>query len=77
MTVDLTGEQTDGPSRYRMVKGSTTDTLSMFVTEAMGEGWTCQGSPFFNSSGMVWIQAMTRLVAAPAGEVRLKEPKRK
>ncbi len=78
MNVDLTGDQSD-QARYKMVKGTTMDTLSMFVTEAMGNGWVCQGSPFFNSAGMVWIQAMvrleTRLLSRDPGEVRLREPK--
>lgn len=61
--------------RYQIFKAHSAELLQLAVSEAMADGWQCQGSPSFDNDRLVWFQAMTR---GPQEEgVRLKEPKRK
>lgn len=64
--------------RYQIVSSPGLEDLQPLVSQAIEDGWQCQGSP--HQQGMedgrtMWIQAMTR--PAPEEGVRLREPKRR
>ena len=62
---------------YQMVKGMTVEQLALTVSEAIAEGWICQGSPAWHERGLCWVQAMVRGPQPQNGDVRLREQKRR
>lgn len=67
-------------TEYRILRVSGAGIAALMDLEtqtavAINDGWILQGAPFRDKITNCWCQSMTK-AAVPAGQVRLKEPKR-
>jgi len=62
---------------YEILQHRTPEQLVMLINAKAADGWICQGAPVWNANGNCWMQAIVKEEPrVPAGEVRLKEPRR-
>jgi hypothetical protein len=63
---------------YRIVRECTSAALESAVNDMCAQGYEPTGAPYPNLDAGQWCQAMIkRTPEAEAGEIRLREPKRK
>jgi hypothetical protein len=66
-------------TRYAIIRAGNTHLLAAALQPVLADGvWECSGGPFHDPQRSEWCQAVVRKTAPPtAGEVNLREPRRK